>query len=319
MFENFYGNQKVKETLVTLIDDGRLSHGILLEGERGLGKKTLAKEIAKAVLCTGESKPCGVCRACKKIEAGVHPDFLYFSGGEGARSFHIDTIREIREAAYVMPNEGAAKVFLLSDVQNMTIQAQNALLKIIEEPPEQTMFLLTCDDTSALLTTILSRLVTLRLQHPSQKECEQALEKLAPEETPERRTEAANTAHGNIGEALALIRDETAMKISTDAKKLLQVLCLGSEYEMLTILYPYERQREQFVRLMDALGRLFCDIALSRYHTARQDTRQYGTRISQQKALKAVELSTAMRDKAIGNANIALLSAGYCGKLKSMV
>lgn len=153
---------------------GRFPHALLLESADSETALSVAKEIAKAALCTGEVRPCGLCRDCLKAERGSHPDILCYGGGGGARTFHIDTVREIRREAYVRPNEAERKALILRDVQEMSPQAQNALLKILEEPPKGVLFLLTCGNKAALLETVLSRVQALSL-------AEASAERFAPE------------------------------------------------------------------------------------------------------------------------------------------
>jgi len=125
----------VKQALSDAVDFGRLSHAIILEGESPQVRLSLARLIAKAAVCTGEGeRPCGKCPGCFKSDSGSHPDITEIVGGEAARSLHIDRIREIRRDAYVLPNEASHKVFILTNAQSLTAEAQNSLLKIIEEP-----------------------------------------------------------------------------------------------------------------------------------------------------------------------------------------
>ncbi|WRS27272.1 ATP-binding protein [Oscillospiraceae bacterium MB08-C2-2] len=162
--------EKIQQTLTVLMRGGRLFHAVLAEGP---GREQLARRLAQAALCEGEPKPCGQCSHCHKAEKGVHPDILVY-GGSG--SFPVEQVREIRTQAFVMPNEARGKVFILEEAQNMTIQAQNALLKILEEPPSGVVFVLTCDNKARLLTTILSRVTVLSLEEDisSQEGLEQA-------------------------------------------------------------------------------------------------------------------------------------------------
>ena len=172
-------NKKVFDMLTEKIRSGRASHALLIEGTPGCGKLALAKETARGLLCTAESaqRPCGVCRDCGKVARDIHPDVLVYEGESGAaRSFHVDTVREIRAQAYVMPNEGACKVLILRDVQNMTAGAQNALLKIIEEPPKNVNFILTCDNKAKILPTILSRVSAVSLSGQNEKDRQKATE-----------------------------------------------------------------------------------------------------------------------------------------------
>ena len=159
LLNNFYCNDKAKQTLVNFITDGRLPHTILLEGEDGCGKTTFAKMIAAAVLCQQErvNRPCGACRNCRLILSDTHPDVEVVSSENKANAFHIDQIREIRSTAFIRPNDGEYKVYILRNIHNMTEQAQNALLKIIEEPPAQVVFIMTCNNRARILQTILSR------------------------------------------------------------------------------------------------------------------------------------------------------------------
>lgn len=114
---------------------GRFPHTLLIEGPEGSGKKTAAWQAAKTLLCEGEPKPCGRCAHCVKADKRVHPDVRYYTVPEGKKEFPVETVREIRQDAYIAPNEGARKIYLIDRAHAMNAAAQNALLKIIEEPP----------------------------------------------------------------------------------------------------------------------------------------------------------------------------------------
>lgn len=137
----------------------RLPHAIVIEGGSESDRLSLARIIARAQLCSGgENRPCGVCSDCKKALAGFHADIVEaVADTSGSDALKVDSIRDIRTKAYIYPNEARRKAFILHNMQFCNEQGQNALLKILEEPPEYVCFVLTCPASTVLLKTILSR------------------------------------------------------------------------------------------------------------------------------------------------------------------
>lgn len=157
-FEGISCGEGVRQSLSLAFSENRLPHAVLIEGPAGSGKEALARWIAKAAVCTGEGeRPCGHCPGCIKAAANSHPDITIAGGGTTARSFHVDTVRAIRSDAYIKPNEAPRRVFLLENAETMSEQAQNALLKVFEEPPDRVLFVLTVTSASAMLSTVRSR------------------------------------------------------------------------------------------------------------------------------------------------------------------
>ena len=141
-----------------------LSHAYLISAPPEEGYQA-AQELAKAILCTGEGhRPCGVCENCRKAQRGIHPDILTVSRqtddkGRPKRELYVEQIRAIVADAVVLPNEADKKIYIIRDANTMNPAAQNALLKILEEPPYFVAFLLVADNASALLETVRSRCV----------------------------------------------------------------------------------------------------------------------------------------------------------------
>ncbi|HHY53509.1 MAG TPA: DNA polymerase III subunit delta' [Clostridiales bacterium] len=236
---------------------GRLPHAILIEGPAGCGKSRFARLFAMSILCRNpQEAPCGHCPACKKVAAGSHPDLLIYEGEKGkAKSFHIDLVRQLRAQAYVAPNEGERKVLLLEDVQNMTEQAQNALLKVLEEPPASTVFLLTCQSRGQLLETILSRVSVIALSLPAVETCADILAEHLPEYSREELLAAARDASGSPGVALeALRQDSKAHGHRECARRVLELLGKGQEAAALARLQPYEKDRQGMMALLEAMA-----------------------------------------------------------------
>ena len=154
-----------------MIKSGRLPGTIIFEGSPE-GVRLLSDFLAMTVVCsdsehkkeTGEG--CGVCAACKKAGKNIHPDIITAEPeADGARSFHIDKVREITEGLYLSPSESDKKVYIIKDMQNMTPQGQNALLKALEEPPLSAVFIITAASLDLVLETVRSRAVSFRLEH----------------------------------------------------------------------------------------------------------------------------------------------------------
>lgn len=255
MQPQFCYNKRAQETLAAFVNGGRFPHALLLEGPEGSGRRTFAREIAAALFCRGEHKPCGSCNQCRKVLEQNHPDVEYYGGDGSRRSFHIDTIRQLRQNAWLLPGEAPCRVCVLCGAENMTDQAQNALLKILEEPPEHTVFILTAENRAMLLPTILSRVQTIRLESLTPAEILPVLRERCPDQPGEKLEWAAETAD-TIGQALALLADESLQKHAQLAQRMLELLCNGSEYDLLTAVEPVSRKREDLLEVCTQLRQL---------------------------------------------------------------
>ncbi len=157
MFEGLRVSVQFKNSITACIESGRLSHALILEGGDAETGLKAAKEIACAVLCEGEKKPCGVCPKCRKVRSNSHPDIHILEKDEKSSMIKVDPIRELKKKALVYPNDGDKSVFIINGAEYMNPQAQNALLKIFEEPARHLLFILCCKSKSSLLDTVISR------------------------------------------------------------------------------------------------------------------------------------------------------------------
>ena len=151
-------NNPVEQALSVASGAGRLPHAIILEGSSAEERMKLAKKIAAALVCGEKADaPCGVCPHCIKSAADSHADVLVYSVEDKPKAFKVDIVREIRNKAYIIPNEADRKVFILENSHTMGVEGQNAILKILEEPPSFVNFIMLCSSKSGFLPTVLSR------------------------------------------------------------------------------------------------------------------------------------------------------------------
>ena len=140
-----------------------LSHAYLLTGGGADSRAALAKRLTAAYLCEGDRPPCGACRACRKVSADTHPDVSRTAPAPDKREIAVDQIRSLRADAYIRPNEGRRKVYIIDPADAMNPAAQNALLKVLEEGPSYAAFLLLAERPGLLLDTVRSRCELLAL------------------------------------------------------------------------------------------------------------------------------------------------------------
>ncbi|MCI8554743.1 MAG: ATP-binding protein [Clostridiales bacterium] len=244
-FDGFAGNAAARELLSACVDGERFPHALLLEGPEGSGRRTLAALIARAAVCSaaGGERPCGVCPGCRKAAAGVHPDIRREGGDGAARSFHIDVVRSVRDDAYILPNEAPRRVMILTGVQGMTDQAQNALLKILEEPPAQVVFVLTCDNRSALLPTVLSRTLCVTLGPVTGEEALPVLRERLPGRSDTELLSSLQLFGGLIGPAVRGLDDGSFQKILELTPRIAAAVAAPDELELLRATAALEKDR----------------------------------------------------------------------------
>jgi len=202
------GHEWAVELLQRAVQTGHIAHAYLFTGPANIGKTHLAKELAAALNCTGDVPPCGACRACIKIARQAHPD-LAFVGPDGAK-IKIDQMRQVQHELALSPYEGRWRVCLITDFQTATVEAANALLKTLEEPPSRVVMILTATDASLLLPTIVSRCQVLPLRAVPHQSIERALIERWSEPAELARTLARLSA-GRIGWAIRAAQDPSLL------------------------------------------------------------------------------------------------------------
>lgn len=196
-----YGDRMLQ--LMRSVQAGRIVHALLLAGPHGSGKRTVAGLIAQSLVCQGAEKPCGACPACKRFLAGTHPDVKYVRPEK--KTLGVDQIRALIEALALRPFEGGRHIAIIEQADRMTPAAQNALLKTLESPTGEVLFMLITDAPGAMLPTILSRCQTVRFRDLSVEDCARVL--VSRGVAPERAAMLAGMAQGSVGRALEIDGD----------------------------------------------------------------------------------------------------------------
>lgn len=157
-------SENILKTLDSFFADGRRPHAVLIDGASAEDRTKLALLCARMIVCENKDRtPCGECEHCRKAKGDLHPDIITISKPDDKKHFVKDDVKKMVADAYLTPNEADTKVFIIKEMQQMTEESQNLLLKILEEPPRYTSFVLTSDNSNAVIGTVLSRVVRLRM------------------------------------------------------------------------------------------------------------------------------------------------------------
>ena len=247
-FESLLGNERLKDNLRSGLQRGRVSHFYLISGPEGAGKRTLARLLAAALMCTGGEKPCGGCEGCRKVLGGVHPDFITVDDPE-KKTVPVDLIRQARADIYVQPNEGQRKIYLFPRGQDMGIPGQNALLKILEEPPSYGVFLLITDNPERLLPTVRSRCTELALQPVPETILRRELARKFPNAQSDTLSAAIGRSGGYYGQAVKLLEGSDALPQQTvDFAK---AYASRDAMALVRVLVPMEKwKRDQLIPML---------------------------------------------------------------------
>ena len=168
-FEQIIGNTKIKDTLNSIIEKNNILHGYMFIGIEGIGKMLFATQFAKMLLCTAEkNKPCNCCKSCIEFAGNSNPDFKIIESD--GNSIKIEQIRLMNSKIIEKPITSARKVYIINDAQKMTVDAQNCLLKTLEEPPEYATLILICSNEAQMLNTIKSRCTKINFKSLSTNE-----------------------------------------------------------------------------------------------------------------------------------------------------
>lgn len=221
-FKDVVGHKDIINYIRNAVQEDRVSHAYILNGERGSGKKMLAGLFAATLLCEKQGPdPCNVCHSCRQAESGNHPDIIRVTH-EKPNTISVDDIRkQVNEDIQIKPYQGPYKIYIIGEADLMTVQAQNALLKTIEEPPAYAVIFLLTENAEALLPTITSRCVMLKLRNIKDTLIRKYL--METMQVPDYKADLCTAfAQGNMGRAIMLANSEYFHEIREEAVQLLK-------------------------------------------------------------------------------------------------
>ena len=308
-FGQLLGNSRLKENLRIGIGKGHVSHFYLISGPAGSGKRTLAQLLSAAVLCAGGEKPCMACSACRKVLVNTHPDVITVTDPEH-KNVAVKIVRQIREDMFIRPNEADRKIYIFP--QELGIEGQNALLKILEEPPSYGVFILLTDNPEKLLPTVRSRATELRLLPLDGEVLKKELRRRFPDAEDATLQAAADRSGGYLGQAIELLEQGNALSAQTEGF----VAAYGQKQplQLLGVLVPMEKwDRDRLITELNQWVQLLQQALICRsgVNVTSQQARLLGKQRSDRELLQALRNVQKATEYAQRNVS----TAAICGYL----
>jgi DNA polymerase-3 subunit delta' len=290
---------------------GKLSHALLLGGEKGIGKKTLADEICKIIVCENDKKPCGNCNPCRKIEKGIHPD-IFKINPSGKTQMKLEDIKVIFDRVYLKPNDAEYKVFIINQAEKMSSKVQNALLKIIEEPPEDAFFIFLCQNPSSLLPTVRSRVTEMRVPYAEENEVKDILSQSFASMSNENIGEISRKSRGNVGLGFELCENSELLELYKDVENIVSAICNKDRAILCLALSKYSKNKNDALEMINLLKLVFRDTLSILAGTGdivsgmNSAAKMLSSFCSSKSAVAVIECCDEFTARVLGNANLAL-------------
>ena len=325
-WENLIGHATTADYLKKNIANEKFPHAVIFSGEEGIGKRLAAEICAAALLCENQKdgSPCGVCENCRLVAARSHPDFYVVEPEEtkATRNIKIGQIREMQSEAALRPINSARRVIIIDGAELMNNAAANCLLKTIEEPPSQTIFILLTASRSTLLMTIRSRCMTVNFDKIPVEEIRNVLIERGVESS-----EAENLsviADGSLGRALKL-KESGGAQLREQALEIIEKISrkeLSSEDIFKQGAQVADWSRENFADFLNHVQKILRDVCFKEFMELRNPDlapRLSQIKIPERKLLLMIEAGAEFHKRLKSNASLRLLAEAYIFQLKKIL
>lgn len=260
-FRDVVGHESIIGHFKSSIEQGKVAHAYLIHGEKGTGKKMLAGLFAKTLQCeAGGTDPCGTCRSCIQCDSGNQPDIIWVTH-EKPTVISVDDIREqVNNDIIIKPYSSRYKIYIIPEAELMNPQAQNALLKTIEEPPEYAIVMLLTNNLDKMLPTILSRCITLNLKPVGELDMMEYLSRMG---IPQAKAKfCVGFAFGNLGKAVRLATSEEYNEIKHDCVQILKDINRMEIYDLIDAVKKMSKYKLDIYDYLDIMMMWYRDILM---------------------------------------------------------
>lgn len=328
-------NDSLRNRLAVEIAEGRFPHAYIISGNPGSGKRTLALNIAAALACNSRlTLPCGDCDECCKILSGFSPDVIFIRKDADKKEFTVNLIREIKDSIYIAPNELEKRVYIIEEAETMNINAQNAFLKMLEEPPSYVVFLLLCSNTENLLETIKSRAPILKMEHIPADDIKEYLinhslrAKDLSESDPNKLDSIVLSANGSIGEAISICEEsDKHLYIRDTVFDFLYAITASSLSNLDMFCDSLPNDSETFLEFLRVLKNALRDIATFKHYPQCEllffideiITEEFASRITIQKVQRLISVAEYLAEKLKFYIDIRLAATTFCGDARKIM
>ena len=314
-----YSKDNIVAPLKAMAANERFVHSYILTGEKGVGKKVCARYIAMQLLCDN-GNACGECRQCRRVLKGQHPDFIVVE--KSGKSYPVSVVREkVVNDSFTVPNDCERKVYFLYDCDGWNDAAQNALLKVTEDPPDTAYFIFSAMSRDSFLTTLISRSMVIEVPEADKDSCMQALgdmEKYSEEQI----ADAVSCFGGNIGRCIDYLEGDKALKKAADTvRSAVEAIISKDEYKLAAVLNSVAGSRDEMRYTLEMLAKALRDSACAANGSsellgcAPELSRRLGSRAVSGKLLKMYDAVCEASERCTQNCNAAAAAAVLAGKL----